>query len=111
MKAISTQDGFVYWGIDDEDVVTKMRRAAFFDRHTTNRAFIKTIADRLASLMTQEETRRLSRANASEFLNHLARLELISDVTDRFTCPVLNRFCESKDEKCGNGECAFKPHN
>lgn len=104
MKAYATQDGFVYWGATDIEIVTKMRRAAFFSRFSSNRAFmrevLKRFRDRFNGRVPNERPE-------EEFVRLLVAEGVLVDVGNRFECPITHAFCEGRRESCEQ-ECWMK---
>jgi len=106
MKAFATIDGHLFWGQDAHAVVSVMRKTDFVTQHDSNRSYMKSVYNRLKQRHSVEELRGLGRPNESVFLEKLAQLEYIVEVTDDYECPIVHSFCNSRRNSC-EGENAY----
>lgn len=109
MKAYATEDGFVFWGRDAYDVVSKMRRADIFRDHESNMAYMGVIAERVRG-MSDDHARLFHFTDEKEFLESLARLGFLTEITKAYACPIAHAYCNSRRPSCtgDRGYCWLK---
>lgn len=114
MRSLATNDGHVFWGRDEYDIVSKMRRADFAGSHPNNRAYIDSVAARIGEMSprihSSFQNGRIHECDEIQFIELLINAGLLTEITEDFQCPRAHMFCNSMRPTClgGDGSCWLK---